>query len=1123
MKTKSLVITLFLSLMVLFAGEASAQVDYNEGFQILPSNYLAPKMDCVNQPFDSSSVGQECVLLAYDNTTKKLQLFYTTSRFLEDSYPLTPNLTVTTDANYEYIIAINPSTSIPYDIEYSGQASAWMIYDSTNVAKKYVNGAITSLQTTTSDLTYLLSGDRPSNYLWTWFNKENGNFEDRVYKHDFSSYDSWGTSKSQNWITTPDYVSGLHLESEDGDLNKSYIFYPYNSTTGEIGYSNNTDSYISGNRYDGIYEKEIRVSSYRYFMRNSTDVIRYDYDTNHSYSFFEMGSNNIISQATWASQTDSNDILVVFQNSSGINIYSIWSSLYTPVPDEYNESKNVAAVREYNGILFGYVNDPYYPRISCTPDVGSCAILYYDAGVLSTNGAGLKLYYSTTPDQPDWTYIYKFPESYTIRADYAPPYDICYHELSGKFRIISGSRRKLYTWDGVGTPVNVYTYSGGASYNQRYPLMFVDDDCEYLAVGVSLAFAHWNHIEIYPWATTTVVDDFEYNGITLSSIEGYITAEDDLSAYWYDVIGTSYEYDNLDLYDDAEYTKSIQYFYPEESIAFFERRADHTPSNYGKGIYYAGNFYPNGVDWIYPTVSPYYIYDILAGEETESMSTYFEESKIYAVAKRRNDYGCILFLNCGKVFFYEKATNPLFVTTSYYDDLIETTNPLNTSMIVECTDPSINYTDAAGASFNVFQLPCSSNINLTLQTTAAYPFNAEVSFDFLAGCNQMNINAIYVKSFTSTITVRDQITGQAVPSATVYVDGIPHVTDSDGQVDFVVAPTNANFTLTPNPSSCLITLDATGASVSESHYVYATKTGYYPYSATLSFTSAGQTIYINRGEYIVSRVYYKDGVEATGEKTSAVINATGADETYVLLDGVPYNMSQSNEFPVTFQTLDASSSYTVTLGLTWGNYTDTNDVSITSSQNNYGCNENACFTLPFYSNSIDVQCSTDLDCEESFCIGNLFKELLSCNTETGQCVYEQTLCPTFCDNDIGCYTQAILNDSCNFDTECYDLIECISTAVLRDAICSPSLGVCVTNHVQCTYGCEDGACNPAPTVPVCDQSTVEGMLACTQSGIMGFIGSVYDPMFLMVIVIAIVIIAITLFSLTIKGISNVIR
>lgn len=1159
MKIKAMLFTLLFCMLLASVGSVNAQsIDYGEGFQILPSNYIAPKMDCERS--GGGDIGQKCVLLAYDNTTKKLELFSTWTRFLNDTLPLTPTRTILTDANYEYIIAMNPATSIPYDVVYPTSTliaipDQFLIYDGTGLVRKFNpdTDVLTLVHTATANERDIMAGDRKAESLWYKIDRTSGFVSDN-WAWDFSGANGWATWTGNNWVSG-EYVSGLIPEATSGVSPKSYILFSYNATSGSMGYSNNTDALIGAARYDGVFEREYDFSSYEYFIRNSTHVVRWDYSSNQTTAFFKFNGNVIISQSLWVSSTDVNDIVIIFQNNTGINIYNTWSSLYTAVPEEYNESIAVEAMTPDLFLGLFRANNPYYPKVACSPDFGSCALLVYDTGVLSSAcggilpTAGLKLYYTLTPDQPNWQCEYVFPESYTFTgeaADYPPNYDIRYNTADGKFRIISDT--KLYEWDGSANPVNSFSFSSVTPHGQNRGVAFVDEEGdEVLAVLhhgsppqylASFAVTAWNSQSLGAilWTCSPL-----YHGCQSSAFYAKVTyvsgntkyelktSQWDYSAFpsvnWYN-LGWQTPESNLDMDDDHDYTKAYQYYYPEEGIIFFERDVGDTPNDLGDGIYYSGHNAPTGIDWIYPTVTPYYAYDTLYAEDTESSSRYFEERKIYAVAKRGTNYGCLPFVGCGKVLYHSKSNNPVFVTTSYYDDLIGITNPLTTSMTLECLDPAINYTASAGAAFYAFQLPCNSNINLTLQTVSAYPFFHEQNFDFSVGCVQMNIEAVYIKPFTSTLTVRDQVTGSAIPSATVYVDGSPYTTDVDGQIEFIVAPTSATFDVsTVGSPTCLITLDATGGVSSESHYLYVTKTGYYPWTGTVALDPDGYTIYLNQGEFIVSRVYYKDGIEATGLKTSALINATGADQIYVIRIGIPYNESQDNDFPVTFQTIDASSSYSVTLGLTWGNFTDTTVVSVTPAKNNYGCNENACFELPFYSTDADVGCATDLDCEDSYCLGNIFKELTSCNTLTGQCMYQQTACPTFCDNDIGCYTTIEANESCNFDTECYDLIRCISTAVLKDASCSPSLGVCVTEHVQCTYGCDltTDACIGAPSEVVCDQSTVVGMLGCTQAGIMGFIGSTYDPMFMLLLVIAIVIITVTLLSLAVKGISNVIR
>lgn len=1148
MKAKVVLLTLFLCMMAMSVG-AQAQIDYDEGFEILPSNYIAPKMDCVRS---GTGAGQQCALLAYDNTSKKLELFTTSSRFLNDSLPLTPNQTVLTDSNHGHIIGMNPATAIPYDIHWNASGN-FLIYDGTTIAKKFsiTNGVVSTIGNSVP-YTPIMAGDRTNDYFWSALNSTNGGFY-RMINSGFSSSTDWGNAKAQNWLGTGggDYIGGLHLEAENGNINKTYIFYPYNSTSGGRGYSNNTDAIIGAARYDGIFEREREASSYEYFMRNGTDVIRYDTTSNQTQTFFEFSGNVVISQSLWMNYLNVNDIIIIFENSSGINLYNAWSSLYTAVPDEYNESVAVEALTPDFFLGLFRANNPHFPKIACSPDFGSCAMLVYDTGILSTAcggilpTAGLKLYYTLTPDQPNWQCEYVFPESYDVTTDYSPPYDIRYNTADGKFRIVSGL--KLYEWDGAALPVNTMTYSLVFTNGQNRGFGFADEEGdEVIAIihNLDLGYPYYRgYLVTTAWNSQAIVNilwscsvNAGMDGCAIVSASGSATYDGTNIKYelryydmqfdsfpsvnWYGIGWTTTS--NLAMTDDHDYTEPYQYYYPEEGIVFFERDIGDTPNDYGNGIYYSGHNPPTGADWIYPTVTPYYAYNDLYAEDTDAISRYFEEQKIYAVAKRATNYDCLPFVGCGKVLYHAKANNPVSILTEYIDPDSNLTDLINTSMTLECLDTAINYTISSGAAFDVFNLPCNSNINLTLQTIAAYPFFSEINFDFFAGCSYMSIEATYIKSFESVLTVRDEFDQTTIAGATVYIEGTPYITDANGQLSRTVAPTNAVFEVTSNVPACTISMSSVGTA-NATKFIIVDKAGYRLWSGFVTFSlTEDPIVYLEKGESIYTSIEYNDGVPVTGEK-SGYVRASGGSQIFIIENNIPVEPvnNESNVFPIEWRVV-GSTPYSINLTLVWGNHTESKIVSIVAAQSGYDCDDNACFTLPFASDDPDVF-PTSADCEESFCIGDhYFKELTGYDAGAQQCVYDTIYCPTYCDPEEGCYT-TVSNRSCDFDSQCFDLIECITDWVFRDAVCSEELGVCITEHVSCPYGCEDGACVGAPVVPTCDQSTVAGMLACTQAGIMGFIGVTYDPMFMILVVIAIVVIFVTLLSLAVKGVSNVIR
>jgi hypothetical protein len=315
--------------------------------------------------------------------------------------------------------------------------------------------------------------------------------------------------------------------------------------------------------------------------------------------------------------------------------------------------------------------------------------------------------------------------------------------------------------------------------------------------------------------------------------------------------------------------------------------------------------------------------------------------------------------------------------------------------------------------------------------------------------------------------------------------------------------------VTGTPKSFWIQLSATG---------YKT-TNYYNYPFAEEHTSNGDTyytykdesalnLYLDKGAEVQVRVYTSDGVQVEGNLVS--VTEDGANHTFVVVDNVPISTSTATSFPATFRLVDERASYPANFTLVQGNHTESQNITILNTTDYYSIS----FTLP--DDSSDQPCSTSADCTASFCVSNFFYELDDCTA--GECVYDVESC-VICDDSAGCYNE-VTTETCYFDSECYDLIECVNSAVLKDARCS-SGNVCVTTELTCTYGCEDGICVGVPTDEGCDQSTVNGMLECMSAGVMSFVTSTYDPMFTIMIVLFIAGIVGTVIALAFRGFSRV--
>ena len=327
---------LVVTLVCLIAFTSSAYANNFEGKRLLPSNYIAPRMDCKPD-------GQNCVLLAYDNTTKKVQVFITHTRFALDTYPLTVNRTLMTDANIGTLISKNPASAIPYDVAYlppypSETTYRWLIssrpfqFAITFNRQLYgINasggfGYINTSQLGWANTALLIDHNTDSNNpAFVLINMTSGKTIYVYYNNggmDLSTPPQLGSFKY--WIAS-NYVGGILLAtsgSGSSRYNQSYILFPFNSTTGSFGYSNTTDSEIPI-AYDGVFEDVEEIG--KVFARNSTHVFTYPTLGGSVTPYFNMAGNNILAQSSWTTAANPSDMAVVFANSTGLYLWNTFS------------------------------------------------------------------------------------------------------------------------------------------------------------------------------------------------------------------------------------------------------------------------------------------------------------------------------------------------------------------------------------------------------------------------------------------------------------------------------------------------------------------------------------------------------------------------------------------------------------------------------------------------------------------------------------------------------------------------------------------------------------------------------------------------------------------------------
>ena len=1097
---------LVVTLVCLIASTSSAYANNFEGKRLLPSNYIAPRMDCKPD-------GQNCVLLAYDNTTKKVQVFITHTRFALDTYPLTVNRTLMTDANIGTLISKNPASAIPYDVAYLPPYTGYNIYIWSGMKPfqfaitfnrqlygvnasggfGYMNAsefgwANTALlidhNTDSNNPAFVLINMTSGKTIYLYYNNGNVNLQTPPKLNTF-----------KNWIAS-DYVGGMLLATNNAinRNNQSYILFPFNSTTGSFGYSNTTDSEIPI-AYDGVFEDVEEIG--KVFARNSTHVFTYPTLGGSATPFFNMAGNNILAQSSWTTVANPNDRAVVFSNSTGLYLWNTFSLAFVGKPNEYNLSLNTLI---YGDSWYTLVN-PSKPKIHCTDDMSACGMLFYDSGIFTK---GVHFYYSTNPNSPaSWQSIYTFPLDYdyllTNYPDWQLPYDITYSPVTGKWRMFIGqlvtgtqagttvSRSYLYTWSS-GNPVLAYTL-----YSVQTPIKFIDDDTYYAFIYrkiplagytyiytfyLNLTVCQWggsctdigspliSHLENWGSPPSTYQKEWYTDGVS----SGVIASTDGThkyclmlgEAYWsvtglfpvtYQTVHYLNQYCNLSLFDDSPYTQPPQYIYPTERITFFERNASVSPT-YGKGMYYAGT--ANWVDWIYPTATPYYIYDAVANEETfaDSDIAPISGTKYYAIEIKKGTYP---FYTKNGIYFYQRPYYRTIVNVEYYDVPLITYRPAdNVTVTLKCNDGSGYETTGVGNYF-VLYTPC-TDYNVTYQTTKYRPYSATKRVQFDVGCGDFNVWIRLMNEYQFNIRVVDDVNAQPISGANVNFGGMLKQTGINGYANYTIYPIinesiAQRLEVIEEPMTCIYHMDASGTSV-RTYSTMTTKTGYKTDSRIISpaeivdnrivYYTERQINLKEKGTILTVRLIDSSGNEIINPILSSVTTVTGSHSTYVIntVTGDILLQNSANGMPVQFYLGDNRTTFNVTVNFTYVDYKSSQVVTVQTDVPKL-------IYVRINQTKTQMVCNTNLDCPTNFCDRNYWYKLEGCIN--GKCQFKQPpdYCAVGCDAEYGCYSRKFIQ-TCDTRYDCNS--SCLTNWRSAMGLCS-SDGHCIQIDRVCELEC----------------------------------------------------------------------
>jgi len=832
-------------------------------------------------------------------------------------------------------------------------------------------------------------------------------------------------------------------------------------------------------------------------------------------------------------------------------------------------TSGIIAFERYNGIgLLEATYDPIDPKVACTPDNDICVALVYERAGYAGYTAGLKLFHSdgnnpwingehfqhlayscgtflgwdsfwagcspvSLPAAFTFTDYTSYDEEYDLGSEYTLPYDIIYSGSGSIFYIIftkdlgqypTALSTHVYQYDGDLTTPTSLTSAGNLAYVGRINnTHFMGHTCcRYVNdAGFYDYYADWNEHVITTLSLTVRFDEVLVSNDGVSALN--CRKMYDFKGFGFAEAGRQYRTHSR--------TKATTDYGCVNPPATFT--VDKTEIAYG-GTYTGFDYFDDNYLYFTDDSNATYrvstdgssygstelIHTWSGGEDINNTDTYVGTTNQVFLWSRGN-------VSIDGIYAYNEQVYSFLIGAQGLNPISGVPEYISATTQLTCFDQ--NYSASSSGINAIVTTPCLENNSLTITVASGWnPTSiALLDYDTLSTDSYTVVttppNGLgWISDYNYTLRFVDSFSGSPAVGASITVGVETKVTDSNGEVKFFLSPYDS--------------VTFTASELGTSYYLYANgtpRTHDYQFSAdnyqnafgTFTMTDdatpddvsdfrTSQTLLVDPIFLrLIMDVFTSDGVHYEGD--SVVVRVGGAlNGTFFDDDGVYIERGYATSFPATFVLIDDRASWTADVNLTQGAYFDSDTIAVTNTTLLYRYD----FTLP--NASYEQECSSDAGCDTSFCKGSTWYSTGVCSS--GICSYTVESC-LLCDDAAGCY-EATTSESCptGLDFECVGDNTCVDTKNLRNYKCSSSKQ-CVWELVECDYQCFEDVCIPSPIVEVCDQSTTVGMLTCMQSGVMGFIGSTYDPIMVLGVVLALVTILVAIFALAFKGATHVIR
>ncbi len=742
-----------------------------------------------------------------------------------------------------------------------------------------------------------------------------------------------------------------------------------------------------------------------------------------------------------------------------------------------------ALATEYDNPVIWYYNsvagDPVQAMHDCSDDGGYCYAVVWD-----NVGNKLDLFYTPNPDDfTSWCPLYPAtpcsrPATHTISMDFPfarwranwsnwhMPFGIVWSPTTNKFYTWAGYQNLAKVWEVPtnATPVTVIRdWTSGVA----YPYRTIIGQGEDVNNEPFLWFLDWVAVALYKY--------YPYNN-TIGSVN-YVTGHSWSSVCLENcVAGTPTGYSWIRWYYASNSQNESGYLVfnytrtgasPFWTLQTLQKNyatplSDFNSTSYflDGAVYGIREDYAGSVDGIYisrtsnfltyttpPTL--YYAFNTSVNEDINaSWGLRTESYNFYQFDRYRNTTGTTFGIGVNR-----ENLSTLTVDVGYLHDCIIQGQVCQFSAVpvniqIRCDD--INYTSASYySSHQDFNLPCSDNVTIVLDTTQYNPYHSEITVDLPCP----NTNNIFTFEFRPVYDMPfyayDSITFEPVASATMTLNGVPKTTDSNGKATFRVDPlTNTVMGFWTNETACTHTYRTQGTvrdyALSITHPEYDT----YTESFQLNEYPDYKDFYLNpKGINVFVRIKRADGREVFPDDTGTT-RIQGANKTY-WYSYQKFQSEYADQYPARFLLVDNRSSFTINATFTFvGVVYDTFQYE-GADYTSFNVSQDQTYTFWFVIPTIQP-CERNEDCLPSYCDQNqnIFYSLTGCISNI--CVYSPTQCVFYCDDLIGCYKTKTTR-TCNTTFDCDSI--CTGNFTAEIGLCA-SDGFCVQERYVCDSPCE---------------------------------------------------------------------